>query len=254
MQFYLGTHLPNWLEQTAVPLFLSTRRLSGRKSLPIALGPVAIDSGGYSELSMYGDWRTAARQYVGDVQRYVADIGQVEWAAAQDWMCEPWVLQKTGLSVKTHQALSIASLLELRDRAPEIPWAPVLQGWTVADYLHHVDAYAHCGVDLMQEPIVGVGSVCRRQGTYDGVAILSNLAALGLRLHGFGIKKNGLYRLARYLASADSMAWSFDARRKQRPVCGGTHKNCANCLIFALRWRDELLATLALRPVQLPLC
>ena len=38
------------------------------------------------------------------------------------------------------------------------------------------------------------------------------------------------------LVSADSMAWSFDARRKQRPLCGSTtHKNCANCLttVFA---------------------
>jgi hypothetical protein len=251
VQFFLGTHLPNWLERTDVPLFVSTRRLSGRKTLPIARGPVAIDSSGYSELSLYGDWRIAARQYVADVRRYESEIGQFAWAAVQDWMCEPWVLHKTGLSIKTHQALTIASLLELRDRAPDIAWAPVLQGWHLPDYVRHIDAYAHWGIDLTSEPVIGVGSVCRRQGTQEAVDICRALSTLGLRLHGFGIKKNGLFRLARYLASADSMAWSFDARRKQRPECGSvTHKNCANCLVYALRWRDQLLRRLRQPDIQ----
>jgi hypothetical protein len=245
VQFFLGTHLPNWLELTDVSLFLSTRRLSERKSLPQAHGPVAIDSSGYSELSLYGDWRIAARQYVADVRRYADEIGNFAWAAIQDWMCEPWVLAKTGLSIKTHQALSVASLLELRDRAPDIAWVPVLQGWQLPDYLNHVDAYAHWGIDLACEPVVGLGSVCRRQATVEAIEICHALSSLGIRLHGFGIKKNGLVRLAPYLASADSMAWSFDARRKQQAVCGSlTHKNCANCLIYALQWRDELLASL----------
>lgn len=255
VQFFLGIHLPNWLELTDVPLFVSTRRLSGRKTLPVARGPVAIDSSGYSELSLYGDWRIAARQYVADVRRYEGEIGQFAWAAVQDWMCEPWVLQKTGLTIKTHQALTVASLLELRDRAPDVAWAPVLQGWAPTDYLRHVDAYAHWGVDLAAEPIIGVGSVCRRQAMPEAIEICRSLSDLGLRLHGFGIKKNGLFKLANYLTSADSMAWSFDARRKQRPECGSvTHKNCANCLIYALRWRAELLSTLGRsRALQLPL-
>jgi hypothetical protein len=43
------------------------------------------------------------------------------------------------------------------------------------------------------------------------------------------------------IESADSMAWSFEARR-ERPFPGHTHKNCANCLDYALAWADELAA------------
>lgn len=72
----------------------------------------------------------------------------------------------------------------------------------------------------------------------------SPLHGLGLRLHGFGIKKQGLELCADYLTSADSMAWSFDARRTY-PLPGCTHKSCQNCLRYALRWRADLLAPLA---------
>jgi hypothetical protein len=234
--------MPAWLRQTDVPLFVSTRRLSHRRKLPRARGRVVIDSAGYSELSLYGEWRTTPRRYVQDVRRYAAEIGRVEWAAPQDWMCEPNVRVKTGKTILEHQTLTIASVLELRRLAPEIPWAPVLQGYVLEDYLRHVDDYARVGIDLAAEPIIGVGTVCRRQATDEVVEILENLAGLGLRLHGFGIKKQGVLRLSEYLTSADSMAWSFDARRMQRAVCGSrTHKNCANCLRFALRWRSDLL-------------
>lgn len=242
MLFYLGTHMPGWLRQTDVPLFVSTRRLHHRKRLPRARGPVVIDSAGYSELSLYGEWRTTPERYVAYVRRYVAEIGRVEWAAPQDWMCEPPVRARTGKSILEHQALTIESVLTLRQMAPEIPWAPVLQGYALADYFEHVEAYARAGIDLRAETIVGVGTVCRRQATDEAVGILEALSGLGISLHGFGIKKQGVQRLAQHLTSADSMAWSFDARRMQRPTCGSlTHRNCANCLRFALRWRRDLL-------------
>ena len=246
MQFFLGAHHPAWLERTNVPLFISTRRLSGRKKMPVASGPIAIDSAGYSELSTYGEWRITAEQYVSDVRRYRDEIGQLAWAAIQDWMCEPWILQKTHMSINAHQFLTVQSLLHLRQLAPDIHWAPVLQGWQSDDYRRHVDMYMHAGVDLRSEPIVGIGSVCRRQGTDEAVTTCRAISQLGIRLHGFGIKKNGLRQLTPYMASADSMAWSFHARRKQRPICGtaATHKNCANCLVYALQWRQELLETL----------
>jgi len=68
------------------------------------------------------------------------------------------------------------------------------------------------------------------------------LASQGLRLHGFGFKQQGLANAANILASADSMAWSYAARRKPpMPGCT-THKNCANCMRYALDWRERVLA------------
>lgn len=111
-------------------------------------------------------------------------------------------------------------------------------------YERCVDLYAEAGVDLGAAERVGVGSVCRRQGTWDIGRVMHALHGLGLRLHGFGIKKQGLELCADYLTSADSMAWSFDARRTY-PLPGCTHKSCQNCLRYALRWRADLLAPLA---------
>jgi hypothetical protein len=248
VRFYLGMHKPGWLERTDVPLFVSHRRLRERVQLPRAAGYWALDSGGFTELSMFGAWRTTPGEYAEAASLYRDNVGNLEFAAPQDWMCEPFIVEKTGKSVAEHQGLTIESVLALRSLAPEVPWCPVLQGWTIDDYLGHVEQYRVAGIDLAREAVVGVGSVCRRQGTAEAEALFRDLEALGIRCHAFGFKTLGLRRCARSLESADSMAWSLDARRSD-PLPGCPHKSCANCLRYALRWRERLLRTLE-RPAQ----
>ncbi len=255
MRFWLGTHRPNWLGQTDVPLFISRRTLAERKTLPLAQGPWALDSGGFSELTMHGEWQTTPAQYVAEVRRFKDEMPGFTWAAIQDWMCEPVIRARTGLTVVEHQARSVASYLTLSDLAPEMQWTPVLQGWAIPDYLHHVEQYARAGVDLTTLPLVGVGSVCRRQGSDEITALVGELAALGLRLHGFGMKQRGLIPCAWQLTSSDSMAWSFRARKHGSPMFSSCqHRNCANCLPWALRWRRDLLTLIEQpRSYQLPM-
>lgn len=239
-RFWLGTHQPGWLETAGVRLFISRRRLERRKSLPRAIAPWALDSGGFTELSMVGRWSLSAARYAEEVRRYRDEIGSLEFAAPMDWMCEPHVTARTGLSVEDHQIRTVENFVELSTLAPDLPWIPVLQGWQVTSYWRHVEMYEEAGVDLAAASLVGVGSVCRRQGTATASGIVSSLACLyGLRLHGFGFKLQGLRMCSGSLVSADSMAWSFSARRDS-PLPGHTHKNCANCLEYALLWRNEL--------------
>lgn len=236
--YYLGTHIVSWLrrpERRGVPLFVSRRRLAEYKTLPQAVDRWALDSGGFTEIAMHGRWILTAKDYVALVRRFIAEVGMLDWAAIQDWMCEEKMLKRTGLSIREHQRRSVDSFLRLRDLAPEVPWTPVLQGFTVADYQRCVDLYDRAGVDLKKEQVVGVGSVCRRQGTQEIATLFHELARAGLRLHGFGVKIRGLEAVILDLRSADSMAWSFDARY-DKPIKGHTHKNCANCLEAALRW------------------
>jgi hypothetical protein len=54
--------------------------------------------------------------------------------------------------------------------------------------------------------LVGLGSVCRQQGTVMVAGLVQTLAPTGLRIHGFGGKPKGLERVAPFLASADSLA------------------------------------------------
>jgi hypothetical protein len=250
--FYLGTHQPGWLGRVEVRLFVSHRTLRGRRTLPRAAAPWALDSGGFTELALHGRWRTTPAQYADAVARYHAEVGRLAWAAPQDWMCEPAMLARTGLSVEAHQARTVDNYCTLRQLAPDLPVIPVVQGWTLPDYLRCLERYQAAGVDLTRVPLVGLGSVCRRQATSQIGAIVAELAAGGLRLHGFGVKLGGLAAYADLLASADSLAWSYAARR--RPPLPGcrTHKHCANCLRYALGWRAQVVATLA-RPRQLRL-
>lgn len=243
MNFYLGTHEPSWLRRAGVPLFVSRRRLARLKRLPRAVAPWALDSGGFSELKLFGRWQTTEAEYIDAVARYVDEVGLLEWAAPMDWMVEPVMLERTGLTVQEHQARTVENFLRLRDTG--LPFVPVLQGWTIADYLGCVELYRDAGVDLTAEERVGLGSVCRRQKLPEIAATVRELFDCGLRLHGFGVKKVGLKRVAYALASADSMSWSYRARNMEpRPGC--THASCANCLRWALEWRDEVLEDMGL--------
>lgn len=197
---------------------------------------------------MHGRWTVSPETYAAEAVVWMREIGMLDWAAIQDWMCEPFITEKTGLTVEEHQRRTIESLRTLRQLAPGVPWTPVVQGWEVADYLRHVDMYAAAGFDLMAEPIVGVGSVCRRQGTHEGAEIMRALAATGIKIHAFGIKTQGLAIYGDRISSADSMAWSYVARRRNIRLPGCTHKTCSNCFKFAMQWAGNLRT----EPVQAP--
>jgi hypothetical protein len=245
--FYLGTHLPHWLAlpDVAVPLFISDRRLRRYRRLPSATTAWALDSGGFTELARHGTWDhgPTPAHYAARIRRYRDEIGHLAWAAPQDWMCERHITARTGLTVAEHQRRTVDNYLRLRELGPDLPIIPVVQGDTAADYLRCVDRFAASGVDLARVELVGVGSVCRRQSTSQVGDILTGLHRVGVtRLHGFGIKVAGLARHGHLLASADSMAWSAQARR--RPALAGcAHRSCANCRRYALSWRRKVVAT-----------
>lgn len=241
MRFYLGTHQTGWLSSVDVPLFVSHRRLRERKRLPVAREGWALDSGGFTELSKPPHrWQTTVSEYVEAVARYSAEIGRLEWAAPMDHMCEPFIVDATGLSVLEHQHRTVENFLELRDQGP---FVPVLQGWSLADYEACVGLYATAGVDLTAYERVGVGSVCRRQDTAEIGRIFAMIHDAGIRAHGFGVKKQGVAGYGHLLASADSMAWSYAARRAP-PMPGCSHPSCQNCSRFALRWRGQVMTAI----------
>lgn len=103
---------------------------------------------------------------------------------------------------------------------------------------------ACAGIDLGTEPVVGLGSVCRRQGSDEIGWIVTALAdQFGLdNLHGFGVKALGVAKYGAALASSDSMAWSLDGRHVAGCAHGTRGKSEANCIAFGLEWRERLLA------------
>lgn len=165
-------------------------------------------------------------------------------------MCEPGTLAKTGFTVADHQEFTTDSVLYLREEFPHAPWICVVQGYRLEEYLAHIELYAQAGIDLTAEPLVGLGSVCRRQSTAEIGVIAGTLHAMGIKLHGFGVKREGLARYGHCLTSSDSLAWSRAARYDRIKLAGCEHRGpCQNCMRYALLWREQTLAALR-RPQQ----
>lgn len=252
--FYLGVHRGRWLEDHrfhGVPLFLTYNLLSQYRrhgdAFPKGIATDwALDSGAYTEITTYGEWRDDPDTFGGRVYRFLGDVGRPpDFVAPQDWPCEPAALAASGLTVRDHQELTIDSYLWCIREFPHAPWMPVIQGWTVPQYLDHMEMYRAAGVDLAAEPRVGLGSVCRRDSTAAIAAVVHALWSRGIRLHGFGVKRDGLAAVGHMLASADSMAWSATARRSRIKLPACTHPGpCNNCPDYALTWRRDTLAAL----------
>lgn len=177
-----------------------------------------MDSGAFTEISTHGHYRASVAEYARHINRWAFAGSGLVAAVAQDWMCEPHIIRKTGLSVAEHQRLTIERYDALLPLVPGVYVIPVLQGYAVDDYLRHLAMY---GGRLAHGAYVGVGSVCKRNTNIRSIeAILSAIkeARPDLRLHGFGLKLTALSSavVRGLLESADSMAWSYHARKNGR--------------------------------------
>ena len=215
MDFYVGLHIPAHAHQFRRSM-VSVNRLRNRKS-DFAVQDWILDSGAFTEVSRHGGFRTPVEAYADQVHRW-SRCGRMRAAVAQDYMCEPFVLARTGHTVEEHQLLTINRYRELRARSPSAYIMPVLQGWHPADYARHVHEY---GTLLRPKMWVGVGSICRRNAkpeVIESILLAISSVRSDLRLHAFGLKLTALSRglVRKLLASADSMAWSHAARWQGR--------------------------------------
>lgn len=237
MKFYIGLHHPG--DARLFPRACLSINVLRRRAKPIDCADIIVDSGAFTELALHGGYRRAPEEYAMDLCRlHDEGVIKIMAAVAQDYMCEPFILKKTGLSVAEHQRLTI----ERYDRiAPyKLPFyvMPVLQGFEPWEYVSHIKQY---GDRLWPHMWVGVGSVCKRNSNPQ--QIINVLSAIhttrpDLRLHGFGIKKTALKNplIHWLLHSADSMAWSFHARKNGRDANGPGE---------ALRFANEIGALFA---------
>ncbi len=176
-----------------------------------------MDSGAFMELKLHGRYRDSVAEYAAQIRRW-ARCGTLVAAVAQDYMCEPFMLERTGLTVAEHQRLTIERYDALLAEQTGTYVLPVLQGYTPAEYVDHIRQY---GSRLAAGAWVGVGSVCKRNGDPGAIRdVLYSISRMrpDLRLHGFGVKRTALSLgiVRDYLYSADSMAWSFAARKARR--------------------------------------
>lgn len=216
--FYTGMHIPG-LCRYLDKAFVSVNVLKYRKKY-IQCPDWIMDSGAFTEISRYGRYRDTPESYYREAKRWFYP-GLRAWVT-QDYMCEPFILRITGMSVEDHQRLTIERYDELRSFRPSVYLMPVLQGYNPAEYVKHLKQY---GERLSEGAWIGVGSVCKRNNSpYDVYRILRCIKddRPDLRLHGFGLKITALAdrRVISLLHTADSMAWSYAARVEGRNANG----------------------------------
>lgn len=228
--FYVGLHMESHARHFD-RCCISIKRLLRRKS-DFAVGEWLLDSGAFTELRQHGRFLDEPEEYAARVIRW-AKCGNMAAAVSQDYMCEPIVInggtvvvggrrivfKGTGLSVPEHQRLTIERYDRIKAAVGAAAYVlPVLQGYWPEEYVAHVGQY---GDRLAEGQWVGVGSVCKRNvdvEEIEHVLMAVKKARPDLRLHGFGVKITALESsvVRDCLYSADSMAWSYNARMNRR--------------------------------------
>lgn len=214
--FYVGLHQPSDAQHFD-RCCIHVGRLEDRRK-PLGCREILLDSQAFMKLKLYKGYPEPPEAYAAKVER-IAPLVPCLTAVTEDYMCEPFMLKRTGLTLFDHQWLTIERYEAIRAALdPAIPLMPVLQGYHPREYVWHIDMW---GDHLPFGAWVGVGSVCKRNS--DPATIRAVLLAIkaerpDLRLHGFGVKRTALASptVRQLLYSADSMAWSYHARRNGR--------------------------------------
>lgn len=215
---------------------------------------VALDSAGFTAMCLWkskGPQRGIAGVFPWTYAEYLefaASFGAT-WYAQPDLCCEPEIAADQ--AAVTYRVRATATLLEgclqvlyawhsqlanNEGASPSViaalapPPVPVLQGWTVSDYLRSLDllleVWSRWEPWLASPVLIGLGSVCRRSlndrkhGLYAVLDALEGRLPPGARLHLFGVKGAALERVKMmpWVASADSMAYDFAARVEARKL------------------------------------
>jgi len=214
--FYVGLHQPSDAKLVD-RCMISVNRLERRRSC-FVVNDWMLDSGAFTRLTS-GRGHMPLRDYADHIKRW-SRCGNLLTAVTQDWMCEPFVLEQTGLTVEEHQHRTVKGYRALSKLVLTTHVMPVLQGYDPQDYVRHIRMYGN--KELLTEGMwVGVGSVCKRNGSPREVeAVLTAIKEVrpDLKLHGFGIKRTALayQQVSEGFYSTDSMAWSHHARKQGR--------------------------------------
>ncbi len=251
MKFYVGLHQPSDAQHFSRS-FVSINRLRERVG-PFPVGEWIMDSGAFSTIEKFGYYPDEPDVYAAEIRRW-AKNGNLVAAVAQDFMCEDEALARTGLhDVGLHQIFTTSryEYLKAEDTAG-VYIMPVLQGRTMGDYVRHLAMYEEHG-HLPKGAWVGVGSVCKRNSDPTRLWMIFDYIKEkrpDLRLHGFGVKTTALQHdnIRDLLWSADSMAWSFDARQARNK---GDLTRDPNDWREAMKWAEKF-GVEAVAPSTLP--
>lgn len=212
----------------------STQRKKFIRRNPPPHSSFFLDSGGFTALHRFGGYPFTREEYLDLIWHYAPDL-----VATMDYPCEPDInrgglqplcgregLRRVELCGLESNAERIRATVENaawllgRDVPADTTVIPVVQGYTLDEYMACLDLYEERGI-LEAVEYLGIGSMCRRE-------LVGRIAPLVVRIvdrvwttrpamkfHLFGLKLTALRNAAIFSRthSVDSAAWSLDPRR-----------------------------------------
>lgn len=196
------------------------------------------------------EYDTTNTEYLEYVLEHRPDL----WAL-RDYPCERDLLRDLGRTVENQQSRTTEKHVELLNTVSghkiENNAVSVLQGWTVEQYLTHLDELRDRGCLTNR---VGIGTMCRRDKDKElAKIILSVRSSLPDRcdLHAFGIKGSVLrfQEVVEALDSVDSAAYDWSESRfpSERSTDSFTWRDSARAY---LNWRHKLRAKCATESLE----
>lgn len=234
-RFYPGLQRPG--DGEALTRYVIARHNASPTSLTMPADDWILDSGGYLLVANRGGYPAGPKEYVRLAERFAAASeekgGRMAGAIAEDYNCTNEVCEVVDAECEgEHLDLSVQRYRAHLEANPAVEIWPVLHGWAPSHYLWHLEMYG----DLIGKgATVAIGSLkiptwCSlTDGPHLDEKRPRNAAWLGalahaikkerpdLKLHALGVGKRHLTTKAgrvarRFLASADSSAWSLRAR------------------------------------------
>jgi hypothetical protein len=215
---------------------LSANRIKNRKKEIANKGKWMLDSGAFTQIKDHGEFTISEDKYVDIIKRH--EDSNLVCAVTQDYMCEQFILDITGKSVREHIRMTVQRyfnlLKKMRKAGCSTMLLPVLQGVDAEDYAECLSLYEEgwrrlerkygflyrFGGDEFTRPHrIGFGSMCKRNGNPGPVeSILDQLEdrLRKFKIHLFGFKTTGLnikWEIASRIESADSFAYSMRDRK-----------------------------------------
>lgn len=249
LNFFIGLYSKKQISETPGNFMCSYKTVRNFKEKINTNKQWIMDSGAFSEISINGKYTYTVTDYLNIIYKQ-----EPTYFITMDYMCEPFILNKTNKSVIEHQQLTCENSIKIKNSySGKSKFIGSIQGYTKDEYISHIDMLKTQG---LIEEYMAVGSICRRKNVKEIFDILKNIKKnlpSWVKIHGLGVKKTLLskYETYDYLNSCDSMAWSFSGRYVKTKVNNKctltnvecihlTHKNCANCENYMKNWYNEI--------------
>lgn len=174
---------------------------------------VFLDSGGFTFFKRWAEYPFSIETYV-EFANQVRNNHSLEVVAILDYPCEENTVrsERLGSNLQRIEA-TVENAVGCYEADSSLPWIPVIQGYTLPEYLHCWDLYRERGI---KADYWAIGSVCARKKVGGIRNILTSLKRETQKeLHAFGLALIFIRdpQIWYSLFSSDSRAWSFMSYR-----------------------------------------